>query len=112
MKAQTGSNFLEQVAEVIKQHCGNESFDVAQLSETLGLSRTQLYRKLRAEHQPAPSALLRTARLRRARDLLAQTDLAITEVAYRSGFRSTAYFAQCFREDFGMTPSQFRRRSE
>ncbi len=104
--------FLEKVRALIAERLGDENFSVAQLSRELGLSRTQLYRKLQAEYQPSPSALLRTARLRRAKKLLKQSRLSITEVAYRTGFRSAAYFAQCFREDFGMTPSQFRRSSE
>lgn len=100
--------FLAKVSAVIERHLGEEQFGVAELSRKLGMSRTQLHRNLRALQQPSASALIRAARLRRAALLLKQTRLAIAEVAYRVGFRSTAYFAQCFREDFGVTPTQFR----
>jgi AraC-like DNA-binding protein len=103
-------DFLEKILAVIEKRLGEEQFGVAELSRELGISRTQLHRKLRALQQPPASALLRAARLRRAEALLKQARLSVTEVAYRVGFRSAAYFSQCFREDFGMTPSQFRRR--
>lgn len=102
--------FLEKVSTLIEKHLGEEQFGVAELSRKLGISRTQLHRKLHALQQPSASALLRAARLRRAEALLQRTRLSVTEVAYRCGFRSAAYFAQCFREDYGVTPSQFRRR--
>ncbi len=104
-------DFLAEVLAAIEKHLEDESFDVAALSRKLGLSRTQLYRNLHALRQPAASALLRAARLRRGKVLLQHAKLTITEVAYRSGFRSAAYFTQCFTEDFGMTPSQWRKRN-
>lgn len=102
-------DFLKKVSIVIEMHLGDERFSVAKLSREAGVSRAQLHRRLRALQQPAASALIRAARLRRAQTLLKQFDFSVTEVAYRTGFRSAAYFAQCFREDFGMTPSQFRK---
>lgn len=102
--------FLKKILAVIEKRLSDERFKVVELSREVGISRSQLHRKLRALQQPSASALLRAARLRRAQALLKQTDLAVTEVAYRVGFRSTAYFAQCFHEDFGMTPTQFRKR--
>lgn len=100
--------FLAKVSAVIERHLGEEQFGVAELSRKLGMSRTQLHRNLRALQQPSASALLRASRLRRGQMLLRKSELSVTEVAYRCGFRSAAYFAQCFREDFGLTPSQFR----
>lgn len=101
---------LEKILAAIERRYEDERFSVAQLSRGLGLSRSQLHRRLHALQQPSASALIRAARLRRAETLLRQTRLSITEVAYRCGFRSAAYFAQCFREDFGMTPTQFRKK--
>lgn len=110
MMSSSDQAFLAKVSAVIETHLGEEQFSVADLSHKLGMSRVQLHRKLHALEQPSASALLRAARLQRAALLLKQTRLAITEVAYRAGFRSAAYFAQCFREDYGMTPSQWRRK--
>lgn len=102
--------FPEKIQALIEKRLGDEQFSVAELSRGAKLSRSQLHRKLQALQQPPAGELIRAARLRRAQTLLRQTRLSITEVAYRAGFRSPAYFTQCFREDFGMTPSQFRRR--
>lgn len=104
-------DFLKKVLTVIEQRLGEEGFSVATLSRDAGVSRSQLHRKLQALQQPAASELIRAARLRRASGLLRQGRLSVTEVAYRVGFRSSAYFTQCFREDLGMTPSQFRKRT-
>lgn len=102
--------FLKRVLTVIEKRLTEEQFSVEELSHAAGVSRSQLHRRLHALQQPSAGELIRAARLRRAEVLLTQARLSITEVAYRCGFRSAAYFAQCFREDFGMTPSQFRRR--
>lgn len=100
--------FLKKIHASIAERLDDEDFSVGQLSRELGMSRTQLHRNLIALQQPPASTMIRAARMRRAEKLLKQSRLAIAEVAYRCGFRSPAYFAQCFREDFGMTPSQFR----
>ncbi|NUO81788.1 helix-turn-helix transcriptional regulator [candidate division KSB1 bacterium] len=101
-------DFLKKVLTVIEKRLGEERFNVTELSREISMSRTQLHRRLQALQQPSASALLRASRLRRGEMLLQKTGLSVTEVAYRCGFRSAAYFAQCFREDFGVTPSQFR----
>lgn len=102
---------MEKIQALIEKRLGDEQFSVTELSQKAGISRSQLHRKLQALRQPAASGLIRAARLRRAAALLQQDRFSVTEVAYRAGFRSPAYFTQCFREDFGMTPSQFRRRA-
>jgi len=100
---------LEKVLLVIEKRLDDEQFNVTKLCREAGVSRAQLYRRLQALQQLPANELIRAARLRRAKALLQQTRLAIAEVAYRVGFGSAAYFTQCFREAFGVTPSQFRK---
>jgi CheY-like chemotaxis protein len=99
--------FLSRVLSVIEQGMSDPEFDVERLGREVGLSRSQLHRKLRAlTHQP-PTLLIRSIRLQRAADLLKQDAGSVAEVAYRVGFNSQAYFAKCFREQFGYAPKAY-----
>ena len=66
----------------------------------------QLYRKVKALTGRSPVELLRTARLQRARQMLLTTDKTISEVAYDVGFSARSYFTKCFRDEFGISPSE------
>jgi signal transduction histidine kinase/DNA-binding response OmpR family regulator len=99
--------FLTRVLAVIEQGMSDPEFDVERLGREVGLSRSQLHRKLRAlTHQP-PTLLIRSIRLQRAAELLKQDAGSVAEVAYRVGFSSQAYFAKCFREQFGHAPKEY-----
>jgi len=102
--------FLNTVHTTVKEHLSDTDFNVSRLSRKLGMSRMQLHRRLREMAQPAAGELLRNLRLEHAATLLRQRRLTIAEVAYRSGFRSPAYFAHCFRARYGCTPRQFTQR--
>ena len=103
--------FLKNVLQVIEKRLGDEKFNVKELSREVGISRAQLYRKLQMMQNLPANELIRAARMQRAATLLQQTRLSISEVAYRVGFGSPAYFTQCFHQAFGATPSQFRKKS-
>ena len=66
----------------------------------------QLYRKVKALTGRSPVELLRTARLQRARQMLLTTDKNISEIAYEVGFSAPSYFTKCFRDEFGISPSE------
>jgi AraC-like DNA-binding protein len=102
--------FLEKLQATVEKHLGEEKFSVAQLSREMGMSRSQIHRKLRALIGQTPRRFIRAARLRHARALLEQGRLTVTEIAYRAGFSSPAYFAHCFRREFGLTPAQAKMR--
>jgi len=107
MTTAESQKFLHAARAVIKRHLGDADFNVTKLSRKLSMNRMQLHRRLRQAGQPAAGELLRNARLEHAATLLRQHRLTISEVAYRSGFRSPAYFAHCFRGRYGCTPRQF-----
>ena len=75
------------------------------LGAEMGLSRVQLYRKLKALTGSSPVELLRTIRLSRAKELLADSGKSVSEVAYEVGFSSPSYFTKCYKEAFGSTPT-------
>ena len=82
---------------------------MGQLSQSLGMSRSQVFRKVKALTGQSPSVFVRAVRLERAKELLQTTDLNVTEVAYEVGFSTPAYFSDAFLEAFGVRPSEFRR---
>ncbi len=98
--------FLLRVRAVVEKHMADEDFTVEQLADEVGLSRAQLHRKLIALTGVSASRYVRNFRLEHAMDLLKKNVGTISEIAYRVGFASPAYFTKCFTEDFGMPPSQ------
>lgn len=101
--------FLERVTRAIEGRIGDEAFGVEDLGKAVGLSRAQLHRKLRALTNKAPNELIRSFRLQRAAELIRQESGTFAEIAYRVGFGSQAYFTRCFQDEFGQTPSEYRK---
>jgi signal transduction histidine kinase/DNA-binding response OmpR family regulator len=100
--------FLQKVTGLIAENLGNEAFTVEALGQALFIDRTQLYRKLHALTGKSPSRFIRSYRLLRAREFLHADSGTVAEIAFEVGFSSTSYFNRAFKEEFGMTPSQFR----
>ncbi len=99
--------FLSRVLSVVQDHLADPEFDVERLGREVGLSRSQLHRKLRALTNQPPTLLIRSIRLHRAAELLKQKAGSVAEIAYAVGFSSQTYFAKCFREHFGCTPKEY-----
>ena len=98
--------FLTRALAVVEQELANPAFDVEHFAAALHLSRIQLYRKLKALTDQAPTDFVRTLRLRRAAQLLAAHAGNVADVAYQVGFNNLSYFSKCFREQFGHVPSE------
>lgn len=97
--------FKEQLQAAIERHLDESDFSVESLSTELHVSRAQLFRKTKALLGVAPVELIRSIRLRKAQELLHNTDLTIQQVAYMVGFVSPSYFSKCYREHFGVNPN-------
>ena len=98
--------FLLKVMTAIEAHMSEEAFGVEELAHTVTMSRSQLHRKLIAIIDKTPSELLRQTRLMRAKELLLKKASSPAEVAYLVGFNSHSYFSKCFKEEFGINPSE------
>ena len=96
--------FVKQLHDIIKLHMGNSDFGVEDIGAEIGLSRVQLYRKVKAITGSSVVDLLRKARLAKARRLLEANSMNISEVAYEVGFSSPSYFTKCFKDEYGMLP--------
>lgn len=100
--------FVTRLREIIQQHLADSDFSVERLGEEIGLSRVQLYRKVKVLTGKTPVELLRRARLMKARTMVTTTDRSIAEIAYATGFTSPSYFNKCFKDEFGVSPGGMR----
>ncbi|WP_455621945.1 hybrid sensor histidine kinase/response regulator transcription factor [Parabacteroides sp.] len=100
--------FLRKFAEQIEAVYADPEYNVEKLSETLGLSRGHLHRKIKELTGTTPVEFLRTYRLNKATQLLRQNAYTVSEVAYRTGFSSPAYFSKCFKAVYGVTPTEYQ----
>ena len=87
----------------------DEDFDMPQLCKALNMSRSNLFRKIKALTGQSVTGIIRNLRLEKARYLLLTTDLNVTEVCYRVGFASPNYFSRAIQEAYGMAPSEVRK---
>ncbi|MDE5997695.1 MAG: helix-turn-helix transcriptional regulator, partial [Muribaculaceae bacterium] len=92
---------------IVEEHLSDIDFDVETLSNELGLSRGHLYKKFMAIIGIGPSAFIRSIRLKRGRELLSQSQMRISEIAYAVGFNTPKRFSVCFKEEYGMTPTEY-----
>ena len=100
--------FVTRLREIIQQHLADSDFSVERLGEEIGLSRVQVYRKVKVLTGKTPVELLRKARLMKARTMVTTTDRSIAEIAYATGFTSPSYFNKCFKDEFGVSPGGMR----
>jgi len=100
--------FITEVHDIMDKNLSNSEFNVEQLARKLYLSSATLYRKLQALTGEIPSHYIRSYRLHRAVDMLKNSQLSITEVAFEVGFGSRSYFTRCFREKFHHLPSIYK----
>lgn len=98
--------FILKIIKVVEENLSNEEFSVEELGREIGMSRSQLHRKLVALTDSSASAFIRNYRLKRAHELLSNRAGSISEIAYMTGFNSPSYFTKCFRETFGKTPGE------
>jgi len=102
--------FLQKIISVIEQNIDDSHFGILQLSQNIGLSVSQLYRKLKALTGKSIAIFIRTVRLYKAKDLLVTTSLNVSEIAYETGFNDPAWFSRAFKEEFGESPNTIRKK--
>ena len=100
--------FAEQLNEAIRKNMSNPNLKMDDLGEEMGLSRVQLYRKVKSITGQTPVELLRQMRLQQAYALLTSTTKTVGEIAYEVGFGTPGYFSNCFKKQFGKYPTELR----
>ena len=99
--------FVQKILESIEGNMNNADYSVEELGSDVGMSRMQLYRKLKAMTGQSANEFIRTIRLKRAAQLMEQNQLTIAEITYEVGFNDLQYFRECFKKYFGVTPSEY-----
>lgn len=103
-------DFVEKFRALINENLSNSEINVEELGQAMGMSRVQLYRKVKSLTNYSPNELLRISRLKKAASLLAASDMSISEISYEVGFTSPSYFTKCYREYFGLSPTDYLKR--
>lgn len=100
--------FIQKALRYVEKNMDNTEYSIENLSSDVGLHRSHLYRKLQSITGQTPIDFMRTIRLKRAAQLLKDSRYNISEIAYMVGFNTIKYFNKYFKEEFGMTPTQYR----
>lgn len=99
--------FLQRIMGIIEEHMADNTFGIEEFGREVGMSKTQLFRKLKALTNHSPGDFIRSMRLKRAAELLTQGAGSIGEIAFLVGFQDHSYFTRCFQKQYGQTPSEF-----
>ena len=99
--------FMDKVLTIINEHMENPDFDADFLCREIGMSKTNLYHKLKSITGRSIGDFIRSVRLNKAKEILVNEDVLINEVMFRVGIQTQSYFTRVFKNEFGITPSQF-----
>ena len=102
----TENEFLNKITGIIEENISNEQFGVSELAYEIGMSRSNLLRKIKKTTNLSVSQFIRNIRLKNAMDMLRQKDMTISEVSYAVGFSGTSYFTKCFHDLYGYPPNE------
>nr|WP_321452981.1 two-component regulator propeller domain-containing protein [uncultured Carboxylicivirga sp.] len=108
-KNQVHNKFLNEVNKVVNKHLSDPNFTVKQLAEELSVSNSMLYRKLMKAVELNPNAFIKKMRLLNATKLLEESDYAVSEIGYKCGFTDISYFSYSFKQQYGISPTAYRR---
>ncbi|MCB0565757.1 MAG: helix-turn-helix transcriptional regulator [Phaeodactylibacter sp.] len=101
--------FLMQLEKAVETHLGSQDFSIPDLCSEMGLSRSQIHRKLKKLTGVSTSAYIRSIRMQKAIELLLDSTLPISEIAFKVGFRDPSYFTRLFTKMYGVPPGEYRK---
>ena len=102
--------FIEEAKSLILEHISNEQFGVSELADLMNMSRSNLLRKIKKQTQGSASQFIREVRLQKGMTLLEETELTVSEISYQVGFSNNSYFIKCFRDYYGYSPGEARKK--
>ena len=101
--------FLQKIDKFVTENLSNTNFGNTQLAAKMHISKSQLFRKIKKLTGQSPAVYSRSIRLQKAKDLLQNTNLSISEITYTTGFNDPSYFSRIFSKEFGVPPSSMRK---
>ena len=105
-KRNFNEDFLNSLNGIITANFDKESFGVSELAQAMGMSRSNLHRRVKSATNISSSQYLGSYRLKKGMELLKTSSDSVSEIAYKTGFGSTSYFIKCFREFYGYPPGE------
>ena len=105
-------DFLNSITKIILENISDDKFGVSELAREIGMSRSNLLRKVKTLTKTSVSQFIRQVRLKQAMEMLRQTSFTVSEVSYKTGFGSTSYFIKCFHDYYGYPPGEVGKRVE
>ena len=99
--------FLEKIHQVIEKNIDNSDFNIDSIADNIGISRSAFFKKLKSLTGLAPVDTIKEVRLTKSIELLKNTDLTVSEIAYAVGFKESGYYGKCFRKKYGQTPTEY-----
>jgi DNA-binding response OmpR family regulator len=105
------NEFLRQVTEIIENNLETEKLDIAFIAEKMCMSHSTLYRKIKGLTEMSANEYIRKIKMRKSLSLM-KDGYSISEIAFMLGFSSTAYFRQCFKDEYGMSPTEYQKRKQ
>lgn len=99
--------FLKKAMSIVEDNMMNTEFSVEMLVSEMGMSRSNLYLKLKEITGLSSSEFIRSVRLKRAVQLIKKSDMSVKEIMYMTGFNTASYFSKCFKKQYGMVPSEY-----
>ena len=99
--------FISKIQKIIIERISDEGFSTEELGSEIGMSRSQVFRKIKALTGKSPSTYVRSIRLLKAKGMIENGEGNISEIAYSVGFSSPIYFSKCFKDEFGYPPKNF-----
>ena len=107
IKVSAEQDFINRAAKVLDKHLQNPDLDITSFAKEIGLSRSQLHRKLHGVLNQSTTEFIRSLRLKKAAALLKEKTAPVSEIAYLVGFNNHSYFSKCFKEQFGISPTEY-----
>ena len=100
---------VEKIVKHIKENIGDTTLSVESIAQEMGLSRSALFKKIKTLTGLAPIELIKNIRIQQAVALIEEGKQNLTQIAYTTGFNDSHYFSKCFKQMYGMTPSEYKR---
>lgn len=99
--------FLDKIHHVIEENIDNSDFNIDSIADNIGISRSAFFKKLKSLTGLAPVDTIKEFRLTKSLELIKNTDLTVSEIAYAVGFKESGYYGKCFRKKYGQTPTEY-----
>ena len=106
------TDLVNRIEKIIEAHLSNEQFGVSELALELNMSRSNLLKKVRKQSGLSVSQLIRQIRLEHAMEMLKDSSLTVSEIAFKVGFSSVSYFIKCFGDHYGYPPGEVGKASQ